>query len=107
MIGYLLEQALENELRGREIVSLLTEVVVRPEDPAFGAPSKPVGPMYVEAEAHRLAAERGWVVAPDGNGFRRIVPSPEPRTADRMQGRIAEDDRVRWTIGFGYQVPIQ
>lgn len=78
MIGYLLQQALENELPGREIASLLTEVRVRADDPAFAAPTKPVGPMYVEAEARRLAAERGWTVAPDGKGFRRVVPSPEP-----------------------------
>lgn len=85
MIGYLLEQALENELQGKEIASLLTEVVVRPDDPAFAAPSKPVGPMYVEAEARRLAAERGWVVAPDGKGFRRMVPSPEPQSIVQLK----------------------
>jgi carbamate kinase len=60
-------------------------VVVRPDDPAFAAPSKPVGPMYVEAEARRLAAERGWVVAPDGKGFRRMVPSPEPQSIVQLK----------------------
>jgi carbamate kinase len=83
--GYLLEQALENELPGREIANLLTEVTVRSDDPAFATPSKPVGPTYVEAEARRLAAERGWVVAPDGSRFRRIVPSPEPRSIVQLK----------------------
>jgi carbamate kinase len=85
MIGYLLEQALENELPGREIANLLTEVIVRSDDPAFAAPTKPVGPQYVEAEARRLAAERGWMVAPDGKGFRRMVPSPEPRSIVQLK----------------------
>ena len=78
MIGYLLQQALQNELGGRDVVSVLTEVIVDPDDPAFGRPSKPVGPVYTEAAARALAAERGWDVAPDGAGFRRVVPSPAP-----------------------------
>jgi carbamate kinase len=79
MIGYLLEQALGNELHGRAVATLLTQVVVDPGDPAFERPTKPVGPVYDEERARRLAAKRGWTVAPDGNRFRRVVPSPEPR----------------------------
>jgi carbamate kinase len=78
MIGYLLEQGLRNELPGREVATLLTQVVVDPGDPAFAAPTKPIGSVYPEAHAKRLAAERGWAVAPDGDGFRRVVASPEP-----------------------------
>jgi carbamate kinase len=78
MIGYLLEQGLRNELPGREVATLLTQVVVSLDDPAFGAPTKPIGPVYAEAEALRVAAARGWTVARDGDGFRRVVPSPEP-----------------------------
>jgi len=78
MIGYLLEQGLRNELPGREIATLLTQVVVNPTDPAFRRPAKPIGRIYSEEEARRLAAERGWTVAPDGEFFRRVVPSPEP-----------------------------
>ncbi|MGZ8740675.1 MAG: carbamate kinase [Gaiellaceae bacterium] len=78
MIGYLLEQGLRNELPGREVATLLTQVVVDPADPAFAGPSKPIGSVYAEAEARRLAAERGWTLARDGGGFRRVVPSPEP-----------------------------
>ncbi len=66
MIGYLIEQALGNRLPGRPVATLLTQVVVDAADPAFGAPTKPIGPIYAEAEARRLAGERGWTVAPDG-----------------------------------------
>ncbi len=79
MVGHLLELALRNELPGRELVTVLTEVVVDAADPAFASPSKPIGPVYEAEQAQRLAAERGWTVGPDGDAFRRLVPSPEPR----------------------------
>ena len=79
MIGYLLAQALQNELPDREVAVLLTQVLVDRADPAFDHPSKPIGPVYREKEARRLAAEHDWTVAPDGRWFRRVVPSPEPR----------------------------
>jgi carbamate kinase len=79
MIGYLLEQALQNELSGRAVATLLTQVIVDPADPAFGRATKPIGPILSEREAARRAAERGWVVTPDGGAYRRVVPSPEPR----------------------------
>jgi carbamate kinase len=88
MIGYMLEQGLRNELPGRNIATLLTQVVVDAGDPAFARPTKPIGPVYAEAEARRLAAERRWTVARDGDGFRRVVPSPEPR-------RIVELSTIR------------
>ena len=78
MIGYLLEQGLRNELPGREVATLLTLVRVDAADPAFAAPTKPIGSVYASAAADRIAAERGWTMAPDGDGFRRVVPSPEP-----------------------------
>jgi carbamate kinase len=79
MIGYLLAQALRNELARQPVVALLTQVVVRPDDPAFARPTKPIGPVYSEREAHALAREHGWAVAADGNYFRRVVASPEPK----------------------------
>ena len=79
MIGYWIEQELGNLLPGRDVATLLTQVEVRPDDPAFAHPAKPIGPLYAEAEAQRLAAERGWQMAPDRGGMRRVVPSPEPR----------------------------
>jgi carbamate kinase len=79
MIGYLIEQELENALgHDRPVAALLTQVVVDPADPAFAHPTKPVGPVYPEAEAKRLADARGWTVAPDGAAWRRVVPSPAP-----------------------------
>ena len=79
MIGYLLTQALRAAVAPREVAALLTQVVVDPDDPAFESPSKPIGPVYGESDARRLAAERGWSIARDGEFHRRVVPSPEPR----------------------------
>jgi carbamate kinase len=78
MIGYMLAQALGSELPGRDVVALLTQVLVDPHDPGFARPTKPIGPVYSEQEAQALAAERGWTIAPDGEHFRRVVASPEP-----------------------------
>jgi carbamate kinase len=81
-IGYLLAQALATQFaaegRSREIAVVLTQTVVDPQDPAFRTPSKPVGPMYDAMTAERLARQNGWTVAPDGAGWRRVVPSPRP-----------------------------
>ncbi|MEN8161018.1 MAG: carbamate kinase, partial [Myxococcota bacterium] len=85
-LGYLIEQELAPLLAGREIATLLTQVEVDPADPAFRAPSKPIGPLVDEGEAERLRRERGWHFAPSGRGrfapsggrLRRVVPSPEP-----------------------------
>ena len=79
-IGYLLETAIGQVDPGVPTAALLTRVVVDPRDPAFGAPTKPVGPFYAGGEARRLAVERGWAVADDaGRGWRRVVASPRPR----------------------------
>ena len=78
MIGYVIEQELGNLLRNRLFATLLTQVKVDPRDPAFARPTKPIGPVYDEATARRLAAERGWQIAPDGDKWRRVVPSPRP-----------------------------
>ncbi len=81
-IGYLLAQALSTQLalegRQRNVSVILTQTIVDPDDPAFQAPSKPVGPMYDEVTARRLASEHGWTVLPDGASWRRVVPSPRP-----------------------------
>jgi carbamate kinase len=81
MIGYLLDQELVNRLKGRRpVATLLTQVIVDDGDPAFRRPEKFVGPVYQDAMAHKLAADRGWTIAPDGRAWRRVVPSPEPRS---------------------------
>jgi len=79
MIGYLIEQALDNRLpAGRRCASLLTQIEVDPADPAFRHPDKPIGPWYGEDQARQLAKARGWHIAPDGAHYRRVVPSPAP-----------------------------
>jgi len=78
MIGYIIEQELRNAMPERRIVTLLTQTIVEANDPAFANPTKPIGPIYTEAEAKELAAARGWSIAPDGKNFRRVVPSPLP-----------------------------
>ncbi|MGD9638298.1 MAG: carbamate kinase [Alphaproteobacteria bacterium] len=78
MIGYMLDQSLENLMPNQKIAIILTQIEVDPNDNAFKNPTKPIGPVYDQATAEKLAADRGWTIAPDGNYFRRVVPSPEP-----------------------------
>jgi carbamate kinase len=94
MIGYLIEQALGNELPDREVATLLTQVEVDRADPAFAKATKPIGPVYRETEARRLAALTTWTLVPDGSGFRRAVPSPAPR-------RIREINVIRLLVQCG------
>lgn len=98
MIGYLIQQELANELPGREIAALLTQVEVDEADPAFSQPSKPIGPLYSEREVKVLAARMGWTFVRDGDGYRRAVPSPLPR-------RICEINVIRLLLQAGV-VPI-
>jgi carbamate kinase len=93
-IGALIESELA-AVAGRPVVCLLTHVRVDENDPAFGAPTKPVGPFYAEEEARQLEAERGWIVAGDaGRGWRRVVPSPAPL-------EVVELEAVRTLVGAG------
>lgn len=79
MIGYMIEQALENALgHDRPVATLLTQIEVDPKDPAFARPTKFIGPVYDKAEAERLAEARGWSIAADGQHWRRVVASPMP-----------------------------
>lgn len=80
MIGYVIEQELGNILPFEQpFATLLTMIEVDPKDPAFQNPTKPIGPVYDKETAEKLAAENGWAIAPDGDKFRRVVPSPRPR----------------------------
>jgi carbamate kinase len=93
-IGALIETELAPVAR-RPVACLLTHVHVDADDPAFGAPSKPIGPFYGEEEAHALECERGWQLVQDaGRGFRRVVPSPTPL-------EIVEIESVRALIRSG------
>jgi carbamate kinase len=80
MIGYLIEQELNNLLPADiRCATILTQVEVDPHDPAFTHPSKPIGPLYDKQQAQSLARNQGWHIAPDGDSYRRVVPSPRPR----------------------------
>jgi carbamate kinase len=79
MIGYLIEQELDNLLPNSILLAtLLTQIRVDPFDPGFRNPTKPIGPVYDEATARRIEAERGWKFARDGDKWRRVVASPKP-----------------------------
>jgi carbamate kinase len=95
MIGYMIEQELGNLLPfEKPLATILSMTEVDPQDPAFSHPTKFVGPVYSEADAKRLAGEKGWVVRPDGDHWRRVVPSPLPK-------RIFEIRPVRWLLAQG------
>jgi len=101
-IGYLTQQTLFNLLHGagaaRPVVSLITQVVVDRDDPAFAAPSKPVGPFYPRREAEQLRQAKGWCVVEDaGRGFRRVVPSPRPL-------QVIEEEAIRILLRHGVVV---
>ena len=96
-LGYILQQALLNELRKRQskryVVTVVTQVVVDEADPAFGEPSKPIGPFLSREEAEKRRDTLGWKIKEDaGRGFRRLVPSPSPQ---RVVQRHMIRDAVR------------
>lgn len=79
MIGYVLEQEIDNAYAPEaKFATLLTQIEVDPEDPAFANPTKPVGPVYTQEESERIGRTRGWTMARDGESYRRVVPSPRP-----------------------------
>jgi carbamate kinase len=93
MIGYMIQQSMRDELRrsgiDTPVVTILTETLVDPRDPAFSKPTKPIGPFYTAMEATRLREEKGWYIVNDsGRGYRRAVPSPDPRS-------IVQGDAIR------------
>jgi carbamate kinase len=101
-IGYMIQQCLYNEFdkRGmkKQAATVVTQVVVGKDDPAFQNPSKPIGPFYEEEEAKKLGGERGWVVKDDaGRGWRRVVPSPIPL-------EIVERDAIKALLDTGFVV---
>ncbi|HVN65214.1 MAG TPA: carbamate kinase [Methanomicrobiales archaeon] len=102
MLGYMIQQSLENALRDegidRRVITVVTQTVVDPADPAFFCPSKPIGPFYGEAEAKQLAEKEGWAVLPSGGGLlRRVVPSPAPV-------RVVEESSIRTLVDEGFIV---
>jgi carbamate kinase len=95
MIGYVLEQELGNVMPPEvPLATMLTMVQVDPEDPAFKDPTKFVGPVYTPSAAAALTEAKGWVFKPDGDSWRRVVPSPEPQA-------IFEIRPIRWLLEHG------
>jgi carbamate kinase len=95
MIGYMLEQELGNLVPFEvPLATLLTMVEVDPADPAFGNPTKFVGPVYDRPDADRLEQEKGWTFKQDGDKWRRVVPSPLPK-------RIFEIRPITWLLDKG------
>ena len=98
MIGYVIQQELGNELPlEKRLASLLTLVEVDCDDPAFQDPTKPIGPIYTAEDAAKLESQKGWVFKPDGDYFRRVVPSPLPR-------RIFGLEPIEWLLERGAAV---
>jgi carbamate kinase len=111
-IGYLLSRSLHNALQARkkaiEVATVITQVVVDPDDPAMADPTKPVGPFYPEDDRAALIAERRWqMVSVPGKGVRRVVPSPPPIDVieiDAISGAAADGRLV--VAGGGGGIPV-
>lgn len=103
MIGYWLLQSLQNNLPGRHVTSLVNETLVLAGDPAFDNPTKFVGEVYSKEEAEALAKERGWVMKPDGQYYRRVVGSPRPQRVieTRVIRKLLESGTVVVCAGGG------
>jgi carbamate kinase len=98
MIGYLIEQELDNLLPDSKLLAtLLTQIEVDPADPAFRQPTKPIGPLYTKIEAEKLGSARGWSMVPDGDRYRRVVASPQPV-------KILEMPIIQLLVGQGVTV---
>ncbi len=98
MIGYMIEQELGNVLPTEvPLATILTMIEVDAGDPAFADPTKFIGPVYEEAEARRLAADKDWSIKPDGDKWRRVVPSPLPK-------RIFQIRPIEWLVEKGVVV---
>jgi carbamate kinase len=95
MIGYLVEQELGNLVPfDKPLATMLTMIEVDPADSAFQDPTKPIGPIYDEESADAMAREKDWTFKPDGDYFRRVVPSPKPK-------RIFELRQIKWLLEKG------
>ncbi|MEG0778711.1 MAG: carbamate kinase [Oscillospiraceae bacterium] len=108
MIGYHIQQGLSNVLSSKGLVkpvcTVVTQVEVCRDDPAFQNPSKPVGAFYTEAEAQKLVDEKGYAMKKDANrGYRRVVPSPLPRNVVEIDTikMLVDNDVVVVTVGGG------
>ena len=102
MLGYMIQQSLENALRtagiDRRVITIVTQTVVDRGDPAFSHPTKPIGPFYGETDARQLREKEGWTLHPvEGGLYRRVVPSPVPL-------RVVEESSIRTLVEEGFIV---
>lgn len=107
-IGYHLQQAIQRELKARnlqkECVSVITQVVVDANDPGFKNPTKPVGSFYSKEEADKIAKEKGFIFVEDsGRGYRRVVPSPIPKRIVELKvvEQLVKNGDIVITVGGG------
>jgi carbamate kinase len=108
-IGYMIEQQLHNVLRARDIdrdiISIITQVLVNKDDPAFQNPTKPIGPYYTKEQADRITKENGSKFVEDarGRGWRKVVASPKPRAISNRTTieRIARGGQIVVAVGGG------
>lgn len=107
-IGYHLQQALQRELQRRgihkNVVTMVTQVVVDPDDPGFQHPSKPVGCFYTRDQAEKMAANKGLAFMEDaGRGYRRVVPSPIPKRIVEIEvvEQLVKSGAIVITVGGG------
>jgi carbamate kinase len=94
MIGYWLLQAMQNALTNRQVAAIINQTLVAADDPAFQNPTKFVGEVYTADEAAAAAEQRGWVMKPDGEHWRRVVGSPRPQ-------RVVETRLIRLLLNSG------
>jgi carbamate kinase len=106
LIGYWIQQALGRHLR-RPVVTLVSQTVVEKDDEAFHHPTKPVGSVYAEDEIRILAGRHGWATARDGDGWRRVVPSPRPvRIVESALCKALLDDGATVVAAGGGGIPV-
>ncbi|MDO9254203.1 MAG: carbamate kinase [Bacteroidales bacterium] len=108
-IGYILEQQMRNVLRAhdldRDVITIITQVLVDRDDPAFDNPIKPIGPYYTKEFADKMTAENGSIFREDprGRGWRKVVASPKPLVISNQRSieRIARDGQIVIAVGGG------
>ena len=108
MIGYVLQQELDNAYAPQvNFATLLTQIEVDPKDPAFKNPTKFIGPVYTQAEAAKLSADRGWSIGQDGAHLRRTVPSPRPKRILELEViKLLLDQKVIVIRAGGGGIPV-
>ena len=107
-IGYMIQQSLQNQLRrmgiAKDVITIITQVVVDRKDAAFSTPTKPIGPFYERKAAEEIARLKGWTIVEDsGRGYRRVVPSPQPLEIVEWKAieRAVASDAIVIAVGGG------